>query len=338
MKKFSVICLLTFLLTGANVISKESENSENFETSLEVWSKLLNDVNKRLSKLENNFEVKEKQEDHNRTDIKDSIANLNARMDKIEEISSVLEIKNILKSFEGTLDVLNKRFSKIVKRLEDIEVKTAIIEKIYQVSQKPLETLMKVIDEEKAVITKMGKKLEEQEKMILAMDKSSKNQITSNETKAEIIKESNDRITEKESENIAGSTGKRVVFSEIEPNKTSKSDTEKPDTQNLTEIGKGIFTKNVELKPFGSSTKISGEVINKSNIDYSTANFKMHFYEKGGDLLKSHELSVLNFNIGSIKDFDELIPGIEPETIVRYDILFDDTELTTSTDKKNKKE
>ena len=398
-------------MIGANGTSKEIENSKSFEKSLEVWSKLLNDVHKRLSKLENDFETKEiqkKELNRNNADIKDSIANLNARMDKIEKISSVLEIKDILNSFKGTLDVLTKRFSEIVKKLEDLEVKTDVIEKIYHVSQKPLETLMKVIDEQRAVIIKMDKKLEKQGKMILALGKNSKNQITSNDTKAEVVKESNDRIAEKDSENIAGSTGERVAISEIAPDKTSKSDPEKPDTQNLTETEKGVIIKNAALKPFGSSTKISGEVINKSNIDYSTStdnekikinekkkpeaaltetkeeqpqsvkeksvevaaattpnkseNFKAignDFYVKGvtfsdygsssimkgeikndsredltgasfslkilgedGSMIAETELSIISFKSDEIKPFEQLISGVRPTEISKYEIVF----------------
>lgn len=394
MKKFSIICLLTFLLIGANGTSKELENSENFEKSLEVWSKLLNDVHKRLSKLENNFETKEiqkKELNRNNADIKDSIANLNARMDKIEKISSVLEIKDILNSFKGTLDVLTKRFSEIVKKLEDLEVKTAVVEKIYHVSQKPLETLTKVIDEQRAVIIKMDKKLEKQGKMILALGKNSKNQIASNDTKAEIAKESNDRITEKESENIAGSTGERVAFSEIAPNKTSKSDTEKPDTQNLTEIGKGVFIKNVALKPFGSSTStdkekikmnemkkpeaaltetkeeqpqsvkeksvevaaattpnkskdfkaigndfyvrgvtfsdygsssiMKGEIKNDSRKDMTGASFSLKILGEDGSMIAETELSIISFKSNEIKPFEQLISGVRPTEISKYEIV-----------------
>lgn len=219
------------------------------------------------------------------------------------------------------------------KRLEDLAVKVAVVEKIYHVSQEPLETLMKVIDEQKAVIIKMNKMLKKHEKIILAMRENSKKQVASNGAKVKTAEDSDGKITEKESGNIAGSTGERVAVSEIESKKISKSDTEKPDSQNLTEIGKGIFAKNITLKQFSSSTKISGEVINMSNTDYSTAKFRIQFYEKDGKLLKSHKLSVLNFKIGNTKNFDELIPGIELKTIARYDILIEDSKLATSTDK-----
>ena len=109
-------------------------NAPKLEKYLSVWSKLLNDINERLSKIENNFQINEKQHkkfNRNNENINDMIAKLAARIDEIEKISSLIEVKNILKSFKGTDDVLKKRLSEIAKKLEDTEVKFTVLEKLY---------------------------------------------------------------------------------------------------------------------------------------------------------------------------------------------------------------
>ena len=44
--------------------------------------------------------------------------------------------------------------------LEDQEVKTAVLERMYKTANKPLDTLMQAIDEQKSVINKLGEKLD----------------------------------------------------------------------------------------------------------------------------------------------------------------------------------
>ena len=68
------------------------------------------------------------------------MTDLNARVDKVVKMSSLKGVKDIVKSFEGTLDVFKNRFSELAKRLEDQEVKTAVLERIYKTAQKPIET------------------------------------------------------------------------------------------------------------------------------------------------------------------------------------------------------
>ena len=51
------------------------------------------------------------------------------------------------------------RFSELAKRLEDQEVKTAVLERIYKTAQKPVETLINSIDEQKSIINKLSERL-----------------------------------------------------------------------------------------------------------------------------------------------------------------------------------
>jgi len=58
----------------------------------------------------------------------------------------------------------------MAKRLEDQEVKTAVLERIYDTAQRPLENLMQAIDEQKEVINNLANRLDVQEKTLLAIE------------------------------------------------------------------------------------------------------------------------------------------------------------------------
>src|SRR3989304_5214988 len=161
MKKLIIMCIftLTFFLPCSNGFSDILKDLKSFEKSLSDWVVQTNELSQRLSEMEGERESRERQiADFNRSmaDIGNLITDLNAKVDKVANMASLKGVKDIVTSFEGTLDVFKKRFSELAKRLEDQEVKTAVLERIYQTSQKPIETLISAIDEQKSGISKLA--------------------------------------------------------------------------------------------------------------------------------------------------------------------------------------
>ncbi len=325
MKKSIFIYVFCLFLFGINCAAEEQGSPEDSKTTQLVWDKLLDNINERLFKLERDFAEEKKQRQEFNSKINDNLNNLteimNARIDKVEKTDSILETNNIANSFKETIGVLNKTSSDMKKRFEALEVSIATVEKIYYVSQKPLETLMKAIDEQAAVINKVNEKLEKQEKILLSMNKGSENRDTHRESNK--VPEFAATDMEEKKTTLPETAGETV-----------SSEVEKTGTQKSSGAEKNIFVRNVSLPSTGSSTKIIGEIINKSNVDYVVANFKIQLYDKIDNLLNTLDIVALNFSVGSTKKFDKLISGVDSESIARYVILFNDSELTTYREEK----
>ena len=364
MKKLFILCLftLTFLFPCTNGFSDILKDLKNFEESLSNWVVQTNELNKRLAELEGERDSREKQvADYNQgvADIGNLIVDLDAKVDQVSKMSSLKGVKDIVKSFEGTLDVFKQRFSEMAKRLEDQEVKTAVLERIYQTSQKPVETLISSIDEQKSVINKLSEKLVKQEKLILSMEESLKKQTSPAVSSTKGIEELNARLSKLESGVIVqkkelkdipkevsekAETGKEVVVSEVTPRKTEtekkvkagagekaaslevKPEKVEAPVKKATEvdgymdIGGGFLAKDIKLKSFGSSTRISGELMNKSDKGYGMIDFKVQAFNKENVFLGGHGFSVYSFKKDKAKAFEEVITGVEIKEIAMYTI------------------
>ena len=364
MKKLFILCIftLTFLFPCTNGFSDILKDLKNFEESLSDWVVQTNELNKRLSELEGERDSREKQvADYNQgvADIGNLIVDLDAKVDQVSKMSSLKGVKDIVKSFEGTLDVFKQRFSEMAKRLEDQEVKTAVLERIYRTSQKPVETLISSIDEQKSVINKLSEKLVKQEKLILSMEESLKKQTSPAVSSTKGIEELNARLSKLESGVIVqkkelkdipkevsekAETGKEVVVSEVTPKKTEtekkvkagagekaaslevKPEKVEAPVKKATEvdgymdIGGGFLAKDIKLKSFGSSTRISGELMNKSDKGYGMIDFKVQAFNKENVFLGGHGFSVYSFKKDKAKTFEEVITGVEIKEIAMYTI------------------
>ena len=352
MKKFLVIAIFVFSLFGFNGSSDAAsliEDLKNFEQSLSEWVANFNKLEERFSDFEKDLQTREKQiADFNKSvdSIKNLIADMNAKVDKVEKMGSASGIKDALKDFEGTLNVFKKRFSKMAKRLEDQEVKTAVLERIYDTAQRPLETLMQAIDEQKDVINNLANRLDEQGKTLLAIEggfkqilpagspaKGVEAAVLAFKKKQKEMEEINARLSRLESGTIVLKTEEivekkpeaeiveKVVVSET-PTEGAKVTTEKPyEMKGFTNIGGGYFIKNIELKPYGSSTYISGEIMNKSDRDYSIVDFRIQAYSEENDLLGDHSFSIKGFKRDGTKTFEEVIAGAASERIAKYFIF-----------------
>lgn len=360
MKKLIIVCVfaLTFLFPCTNGFSDILKDLKNFEESLSDWVKQTNQLSQRLSELEGDRKARDKQiADYNRSmdDIGNLLNDLNNKVDRVANMSSLKGVKDIISSFEGTLDVFKKRFSELAKKLEDQEVKTAVLERIYQTAQKPVETLINSIDEQKSVINKMAERLDKQEKLIMSMEEGSKKQTSSAESFTKGVEELNARLSklesgvivqksegEKESGEIAKEAGEKteagkdVVVPEVssektevekkdaapvvQPKETKASPEKVTETDGSIDIGGGFFVKNLKMKPFGSSSLISGEVMNKADRGYDMIDFKVQAYNEENVILGGHVFTIHGFRKDSTKTFEEVITGAEIKKIARYAI------------------
>ena len=361
MKKLFILCLFTliFLFPCINGFSDILKDLKNFEESLSDWVVQTSELSQRFSALESESGAREKQiADYHQSmaDIGNLLTDLDAKVDKVAKMSSLEGVRDIVKSFEGTLDVFKKRFSQLAKRLEDQEVKTAVLERIYRIAQKPVETLLNSIDEQKSIINKLAERLVKQEELILSMEESLKKQTSPDESLTEGIEELNARLSRLESGVIVRKAEGEKELKEIptkvhEKAKPEKKHVEVADAhQKETEvvkkdavpkvqpkeaeappekvtaadgymdIGGGFLIKSVKFESFGSSTLISGEIMNKSDRDYGMIDFKVQAFDKENVFLGGHGFTVYSFKKGKTDTFEEVITGIEPERMAKYSV------------------
>ncbi len=348
MKKLFVVCIsvLTLSCPCAIGFSDILSDLQNFQKSLGDWVTQTRELSQRLSELEGEHKARDKQiAGYNQSiaDIEKLIAGLNDKVDKVEKMGSLKGVKDIVKTFEGTLDVFKNRFSEMAKKLEDQEVKTSVLERIYQTAQKPIETLIASMDEQKDIINKLAERLDGQEKLILAMEKSLKKQISPYESLAKGVEEMNARLGKLESGVVVQKRelkeeapkkvpkkaekppGKEMVKKDdtaaVQPEEAKKPPAKKTDeVSGFIAIGEGFLLNNVKLNPFGSSSQMSGEIMNKSERDYSTIDFRIQAYNEENIILGGHGFSIRGFKKDSTKKFEEIITGAETEEIARYSI------------------
>jgi len=326
---------------------------EQFQTSLGDWVTQIEELNGRISNLEGDKASREKQTaelNQSLANIEDLLSNMDAKVERVENMSSLEGVKEIVKSFEGTLNVFKKRFAKLANRMEDQEVKTAVLERMYKTANKPLDTLMQALDEQKNVISKLGNKLEKQEELILSMKESLQKQSSPDESLVRGIEELYSRLSKLESgvlvqaatehgkheeekhasapaghhegaEHAAAPAGHheeaKHAAAPAEHHEEPQAHGEKTD---LIDIGEGFFVKNIKFEPFGSSSQISGEIINKSDRDHGMTDFKVQAYDKENVPLGDQGFSVYGFNKGTTKPFEEIIVGVISKEISKYAI------------------
>jgi uncharacterized coiled-coil protein SlyX len=355
MKKLLIMCTFTLTLFFSSTVgfSDILKDLDKFQQSLGDWVTQIEELNSRISNLESGKASSEKQaEELNQglANIENLLSDMGAKVERVENMSSLEGVKEIVKSFEGTLNVFKKRFSKLANRIEDQEVKTSVLERMYKTANKPLETLMLAIDEQKSVINKLGDKLVKQEELILSMKESLQKQTSPDESLVSGIEELNSRLSKLESgvlvqavtehgkheveEHAAASAGHHEeakhaaaptehheeamhAAAPTEHHEEAQAHVEKT---GLIDIGEGFFVKNIKFKPFGSSSQISGEIMNKSDSDHGMIDFKALAYDKENIPLGDQGFSLYGFSKGMTKPFEEIIVGVISKEINKYSI------------------
>jgi len=368
MKKLLIICTFALMLFFPSTVgfSDILKDLEKFQTSLGDWVTQIEELNARISNLESDKASREKQTaelNNSLANIENLLSDMDAKVERVENMSSLEGVKEIVKSFEGTLNVFKKRFAKLANRIEDQEVKTAVLERMYKTANKPLDTLMQAIDEQKSVINKLGDKLTKQEELILSMKESLQKQSSPDESLVSGIEELNSRLSKLESGVLVQAAAEHGKHEEEkhaaapaehheeaehatapaehhEEAKHAAATTEhheeaqhaaapaghheEPQAHgektDLIDIGEGFFVKNITFEPFGSSSQISGEIVNKSDRDHGMTDFKVQAYDKENIPLGDQGFSVYGFNKGTTKPFEEIIVGVLSKEISKYAI------------------
>lgn len=88
------------------------------------------------------------------------------------------------------------------------------------------------------------------------------------------------------------------------------------------DIGGGFYAGKVSFTSFGTSSTVTGEIKNNSKNDFYLASFVMKVYSKNFGMITSFDFSVRRLKSGDTKTFEEIISGVSPIDIARYDIMF----------------
>lgn len=91
------------------------------------------------------------------------------------------------------------------------------------------------------------------------------------------------------------------------------------------DIGNGFSLGNVAFSGFGSSSTVTGVVQNHSERDVDRASFRMNVFSKDYGLIMKLDFAVRHLKAGGSQRFEEIITGVRPTDIDRYEVLFKDS-------------
>jgi len=348
-------CLfMMFFLLGAKDASEQGGGTEvmkeldDFQKALSGWMKNLDNVGSQFGLLQKSVGeslTPLKEFDKSVKGIEEKLNTIMSRVESMEKSASIVEVKNMLDSFNKTFDVLKKLLSDLTKRVEDQEVKTTVLEKRYQEAQRPLEPIKKAIED---VSKTVNDKLSEQEKRFATIEDSVKTRIASSDTAMKTLDERLKTISDLESRMKRLEKGGAVVpgtatvetppvvqqpkvlvateTAKVETDTTTvtaeavKERVSTPEEEGFKEIGDGFYIRNVNLFLFGSSSQVKGEIKNLSDKDWSIAAFVIRVYNANGLLLFNQDFSIKTFKKDEIRSFNEIISGYSPLDIARYEI------------------
>lgn len=328
---------------GAQEVMKELDD---FQKSLSGWMKNLDGLGSQFAALQKSVNDSLTPLKEFEKVVKGNEEKLNSivsRLEGIEKTASVADVKGVIDSFGKTLDVLKKLLSDLAKRVEDQEVKTAVLEKRYQEAQRPLEPIKKAIEDLNKLVTE---KLGEQEKRIATAEDSLKTRVASLDSSIKTfegqLKSVSDLEMRMKKLEKGGLVAVGTVTAEVPPaarvqvpvgtetvevaegTETAEAVKERvvtPEEEGFTEIGEGFYIRNVVISPFGSSSQIKGEMKNFSDRDRSIATFAIRIFNASDMLLFTQDFSIKTFRKGEIRTFNEIISGYAPVEIARYEII-----------------
>lgn len=348
-------CLfMMFFLLGAKDATEQGGGTEvlkeldDFQKALSGWMKNLDDISSQFGLLQKSVGESLsplREFDKSVKGIEEKLNTIMLRVESMEKSASVVEVKNMLDSFNKTLDVLKKLLSDLTKRVEDQEIKTTVLEKRYQEAQRPLEPIKKALEDVSKVV---NDKLSEQEKRFAAIEESVKTRIATSDTAMKTLDERLKTISdlesrmkrlEKSSAVVSGtatieaspvvqqpqvSVGTEAAKAETGTTTVTaeavKEHVSTPEEEGFKEIGDGFYIRNVNLFLFGSSSQVKGEIKNLSDKDWSIAAFVIRVYNASGMLLFNQDFSIKTFKKDEIRSFNEIISGYSPLDIARYEI------------------
>ncbi len=92
--------------------------------------------------------------------------------------------------------------------------------------------------------------------------------------------------------------------------------------EGLEDVGNGFYASNISFNGFGSSSSVTGNIKNYSENNFYNASFVLRVYSKAYGMITSLDFSVRSINRGDTKAFEEIISGVQPVDIDRYEIAF----------------
>ena len=351
---FVISVFLLFGLSGVkNACAQEKGGSQDvlkelddFQKSLSNWMKNLDTLGSQFNSLQKNVSeslAPLKEVDKMIKGIDEKLNTSMSKMASLEKTTSIAEVKGMLDSFGKTFDVLKKLLSDLAKRVEDQEIKAAVLERRYQEAQRPLEPIKKAIEDLNKLVTD---KSNEQEKKITSLEDSIKTRVASLDSAMKTFEGQTKTVSDLEMRmkkvEKTGGVSPGTATAEVPPvaqaqaamgtetvkvaegTETAAIAKERiptPEEEGFKEMEDGFYIRNVNLFPFGSSSQIKGEIKNFSDRDRSIAAFTIKVYNASDMLLFTQDFSIKTFRKGDIRAFNEIISGYTPLDIVRYEIM-----------------
>ncbi len=353
----SLFVILVLSCTGSSGAASMLDGLSSFQESLAGWVEKVENLEQRFSAVEEDLNAKEKQ----LTDINNSLSNienlltkLDSKVTKVQNMRSVAGVRESLKEFEDTLDIFKQRFAEMAKRVEDQEVKVSVLEKVYATAQNPVETVMRDLDQQREIINALSDKVETQDKSLLVITEGFKKRKAPSEDLEKKMKELNKRLADLESGAVirkrdtvaqkghgaetgeatshAGPHAKEaeehVAAAGHEASHKAESHdigAHKEESHGMVgyiDIGMGFFIKDLTFVSFGSSCRVQGEIVNKSERYYSTADFKIKVYNNVGQQLGGQSFSIIGFSQDHSEHFEEILTGVNEEEITNYTLYY----------------
>ncbi|MGQ3684923.1 MAG: coiled-coil domain-containing protein [Candidatus Loosdrechtia sp.] len=313
-------------------------NLDNFNKSLAGWMGNIDRVNERFDALQKNISDIQKSISESIVPITGMMGEIRAaearmmaaveRVAAIERTASVTEITATLATFNRNLELLKRLIAEMGKRVEDQEVKTTVLEKRYQEAQRPLEPIRRSIEDLASSITA---RLSEQERKMTSVEETIAARVQSVEDRLAPVAELERKVKRLEAEGpaVAREMTERPSEAREKPEVPAPMAIAAavkevlpptPEEEGYTPIGEGFYIRNAELRHFGSSSRIEGEIKNLSGAARSIAGFTIRIFNAADTLLFSQDFSIKGFKKDEMRTFNEIISGYSPIDITRYEI------------------
>lgn len=347
-KKFIPLLLVPlslFLLVGTVQAQEDIVGPlGQFERSLAKWMRSMETMVARIDALEKKVEELSgginPELTRTLSEIADSVSALrtdmsgfNARITRIEDALGGASAENPMVTFGRTLKTLKKNMSELTKRIQEQEVVASVLQSKYADYMRPLEPIKKTLDEHKALLEALAKETTAQKEKTTMLETALADRLAilddflaNSEKQMKTLDVLAKRVANLESN--AGITPPEELYTEEETAEVAKAAAEEaakpktPEEEGFQSIGKGFYVRNVRFRPFGSSSKVSGEIKNLSDEDYRYAIFNITVYDLDNVLVSDHDFTLKGLKRGVTKSFNFALTGAEPGNISRYAIRF----------------
>ncbi|MBI5308698.1 MAG: hypothetical protein HZB37_10305 [Planctomycetes bacterium] len=355
-KLFVLLSMLLLLFTlGANNPDEKGGAQDvvrelsDFQNALLNWMKGFDSIKNQFSAFQKEVEqslAPLKEFDKTIKGTEEKMNTVLAKIDIVEKSSSVAEIKQLIEAFGKTFEVFKKNMSDLTKRIEDQEIKNAVLEKRVMETQKPIEPVKKALEELSKVVME---KLSDQEKRIVAAEDVMKTRVASldaatknfdGQIKALADLETRTKKLEKGGFTVAatatpaptpapqtsaGTETAAAVAATTTGTETVEVVKEQrvvtPEEEGFKDIGDGFYLRNANVSQFGSSSQIKGEIKNAAEKDRSIATFVIRVFNAADVVLFSQDFSIKTFKSGEVRNFSEIISGYTPLDIAKYEVI-----------------